>query len=473
MQGSAGLGGRVVGLGGWGWLGSLGCWLVAAVGLGALGCGEGGERVRPGGCGLAGYDWLPAAEVGAVLDFAEHDELALSSAALDALLAAEGYAEFTPLPYGGRLFSLRYSTQDKGRTVEATGLVALPWNAGQPAAAHPRVLFLHGTTGFTSACAPSRRPGEDGLALLLLAAHGWIAVAPDYIGLDAGADPQAPPPVAHAYLGLEQTAIGSLDMLRAADALLRDELAELARPGPAAVLWGGSQGGHAVFACDRLAPLYAPEFDIVAALALVPATDLVGLAEYALSDTNPATAALAASLASLHRWHQGQAPLDALLTDEAPAELASALLPAMDGSCRPDAVLAGIESVDQVYQPEILEAAAGGNLAALEPWGCYMRHNSIATTPFPLRNATPTLFVLGERDDLVDAASERADFDRLCAAGYRLDYLECAGAGHTEAAAWSLPEQIAWLQARLEGRPLDPAAVCRRRPPSRCSLQPD
>lgn len=451
----------------------LKCWLALfALGALALGC-DGRTRFEPGGCGLDGYQWLAADRVGQVVSYREVPELRLSAGSLNALLQAAGYEQFTPLPYGGRLYTLRYTTQDKGRSVEATGTLALPWDEGASPEAFPRVLFLHGTTGFTSACAPSRQAERDGLALLLLAGHGWVVVMPDYIGLDADADPDQPPPVAHAYLGLEQMAVGSLDMLRATEALVASELSDLALPSDRVGLWGASQGGHAVFACDRLAPHYAPEFQIQAALAVAPASDIAGLAEYGLSSFNPASTYLTAALVSLHRWHEGDAQLEDLLTDEPPASLASRLLPTMDEGCSPGDLLEGLDDVSQMYQPAAIQAAEQGSLDAFEPWGCYLRENSFATTRVPLRSRTPTLVVLGELDQLVDPAIGRADFDRLCAQGYALEYLECADAGHAESLDWSLPEQFAWLQARLAGEAADPDSVCRRQPAQRCSRQPE
>ncbi len=82
------------------------------------------------------------------------------------------------------------------------------------------------------------------------------------------------------------------------------------------------------------------------------------------------------------------------------------------------------------------------------------------------------LVVLSEDDDLVYTPVVRDDFDRLCGLGYRLDYLECADAGHAEGAAWSLPEQVAWLDDRLAGVELDAATVCQRSAPVTCVGQP-
>jgi pimeloyl-ACP methyl ester carboxylesterase len=445
-------------------------WLLLWLPL-ANGCQ--GESFKPGGCGLTGYRWLPREQVGAALKATEVADLKMSATTIDALLSAGGYGQFTPVPYGARVFTVRYSTQDRGQLVEATGTLGVPFNQGDAPGQFPLVLFLHGTSGFTNACAPSRQVADQGLIVALLASQGWMTVVPDYIGMDGEADPAAPPELHHAYLGMEQTAVGSLDMLRATNDLLSGQLSEVGLPGTEVVLWGGSQGGHAVFACDRLAPFYAPEFEIRAAVAMVPPTDLIGLGEYALSSANPATIALAASLVSLRRWYNGGAPLDQLLTDQDPNFLASLLLSVMDSTCDFKDQFGELTSVSQVYQPAAIEAAAAGRLGEFEPWGCYMSENSLATTSTPRRNRTPILFVLGEQDTLVDTKTERRDFERLCAQGYALKYLECAGAGHTDASGWSVPEQFDFVRERLAGEPIPDADLCVRHPVQRCALQPD
>jgi hypothetical protein len=89
----------------------------------------------------------------------------------------------------------------------------------------------------------------------------------------------------------------------------------------------------------------------------------------------------------------------------------------------------------------------------------------------PLRTP-PTLFVTSGNDTLVEVGVERADFPRLCGMGYQLEYLECADAGHSEGAVWSLPEQVAWLKDRLAGKPIAADRLCQVQAPTRCSGQP-
>ena len=259
--------------------------LAAAFSLCVVGCGPDDTQAPlpfdPGGCGLPGYTWLDRGQVGAVLD---HDEDALSpmdSVTVDGFISVVSDA-LSPVPYGARLFTLRYTTQDKGRLVEATGLVGVPWTAEGLTGDFPVILFHHGTTGFTGACAPSGLGAANNLLIYLTASLGYVVFAPDYFGLDPGPAPEpAPgdPPLVHAYVSVEQTAIGALDMLRAGRTFVTSEVDTEVQPGRQVVLMGASQGGHGVFATERLAPYY----DRLSGAPLDPARQCVRTAPIACS----------------------------------------------------------------------------------------------------------------------------------------------------------------------------------------------
>ena len=116
-----------------------------------------------------------------------------------------------------------------------------------------------------------------------------------------------------------------------------------------------------------------------------------------------------------------------------------------------------------------MSAVQAADWDAIEPWSCYLRENSPATTSIPRVSDIPLLVVFGEDDTLIHTPTQAADFDTLCSQGYRLEYLECAGAGHADAALSSLPEQLAWVDERLAGTPMDAARQCVRTPPVQCS----
>lgn len=83
------------------------------------------KNVEPGGCGLTGNTWLRPERVGRLVSFDGGSPL--SGADLDDILGDVPPAP-SPLPYGARVFYVRYTSQDKGREVEATGMIGLPWH---------------------------------------------------------------------------------------------------------------------------------------------------------------------------------------------------------------------------------------------------------------------------------------------------------------------------------------------------------
>jgi dienelactone hydrolase len=426
--------------------------------------------LEPGGCDLTPYAWLPSGDVGAVLHYEEDVLSPMHQTALDSLLP-EDYDFFVPVPYSARLVRVRYTTQDRGQAVEATGMVGLPVGDGSGDERFPVVLWTHGTTGFTHACAPSAAGTDHALFIYLLTSLGYVVVAPDFIGLDGEADFDQPPPVRHAYLNIEQTAIGSLDMVRAVRAMLADEPDLTLGVRDDLILWGISQGGHAALAVELLAPYYAPLENVLATVAVVPPTDLLGLSAYAITEPNPATAALAAVMISARYWYEGAVPFAALLSSEPPWDAANALPEAMYTGCDAGDALDGATAIEHIYSGDLL-ASLAGSWEDAEPWSCYLRENSIATTSTPRISDSPVLVVVGQADTLVYTPVVRDDFDRLCGLGYRLEFLECAGAEHVEAAVWSLPEQVAWMEDRIAGVALDPARVCHQTAPVTCAGQP-
>ncbi len=444
------------------------CCVLALLG-GLTSCSDddsGAPPLDPGGCGLTGYTWLPASEVGQTLEHAEDGLSPMEGVMVDGLVSVISDV-LSPVPYGARVFQVRYTTQHKGQPVEATGLVGIPWTEDGPAGEFPVVLWHHGTTGFNGDCAPSALGGENSLIVYATAAMGYVVIAPDYIGLDPEGSA-----VDHAYITFEQTALAALDSVRAGRSFVSSLTDSDVEPTGPVVLMGGSQGGHAVFATDLLAPYYAPEIDICCGVSMVPVSDLLGFAQHAVSDMNDGTFYLGAILTAHQRWYEGSAPLSEVLTDASPMHLATALPEAMDTTCDADDAMDGATEVTDIYDADFVAAVRAGDWDAIEPWSCYLRENSPATTSIPRVVDRPLLVVFGENDNLVHTPTQAADFERLCSRGYRLEYLECADAGHADGALWSLPEQLAWIEDRLAGEPLDAGRLCQRTAPVQCSAAP-
>jgi predicted esterase len=345
-------------------------------------------------------------------------------------------------------------------------MVAVPWKEGGSQKTFPTILYLHGTCGWADACAPSVLKGPTLLIVVqLIAAQGFVVVAPDYIGMDAAAEP---PAVRHAYLAIEQTALGSLDMLPAAHTLLEERESTMARPGEDVYLVGYSQGGHAVLAVDRVAPYYNPRVRIRAAVAGIPAVDLTAQAKSDLGKLHEGTKFTLAMLVAHHDWYEGAESLDSVLTSPFADEWPQTMETTCSGDVRFQA-----SAVTDLVRADFVDRVLSDRWDELGTLGCTLVENTITQSPVQRLRKTPTYYVMGAADELVPPASQHAAFDILCAQGHQLQHLECQDASHEDTALWAIPEVFAWLEARVAGEPLDDADLCRLNQPVRCSNQPD
>jgi acetyl esterase/lipase len=409
----------------------------------------------------------------------------VTSGALGDVLQSESKASHTPLElnyaivqlkndgaiktkrlakHGTKSRLVRYQTQDRGKLVDATTMVAYPDSSGT----FPILLVLHGTAGFNDACSPSAGIADDllggfsdatGLLLSLFASFGYVAVAPDYIGLKSLG---APTGFLHPYLVAEPTAIASLDAVRAAKKLLKGGNVT---PGDLVVM-GGSQGGHAAAFVNRYAPHYAPELSIKGSVWDVPPTDLLGQAKPALTSLRKATGNMIAVTTTLESWY-GAAPGGLSSAFKAPYD--TSVPNALATSCSPGDALSGA-TIESVFTPAFRTAGLAPGFGGLSPWACYLHENSLPTTSVPKLDSVPSLFLLGELDDLVDNTVERASFQTLCSQGHVLSFLECAGASHTKALSYAFDQWLDFLDARLAGTPL--TGTCVVRPAEKCTSQP-
>ncbi len=419
-------------------------------------------------CGAPAYNWLPSATMGNVLESiakAPHTPLELNYAILQA--RNEGAFKTKRLAKQATKSRLmRYQTQDRGKAIDATMLMAYP-DAGS-AQSYPILLVLHGTAGFTDSCAPSGGVADDSLGgftngtsvlLSLFASFGYIVVAPDYIGLKSLG---APTGFLHPYLVAEPTAIASLDAVRAAKKQLAGSNVT---PGDVVVV-GGSQGGHAAAFVNRFLPHYAPELVIKGSVWDVPPTDILGQAKPALTSWKNATKNLIALTTTYESWY-----------GTATGGLASAFLPPYDTSvpaalattCSPSSAFANATR-ETMFTSSFLTSGQQAGFGGLAPWACYLSENSLPTTSIPKQDSIPSLFLIGENDELVDNVVERASFQKLCAQGNALSFLECAGASHTKPLSYALDQWLDFLEDRLDGKPLGSACVLK--PAETCTSTP-
>jgi hypothetical protein len=426
----------------------------------------------PQACGMTPYTWLPKTAVGDVVAYEEQILYNLPPVFIEELIGEAGYSLDLPLKYTPRVFKLRYTTQNKGELVEATAMVGFPDLAAPdaPAATQvPAALFLHGTTGFANKCAPSN--GLEGAAAAVLpAAAGFIAIAPDYIGLCGFGEPC---PETHPYLVGEPTAIASLDAARAAlklrELLLQD--GNLPEWDGRLAAWGASQGGHAALFVDRFAPYYAPEFDVPCVVAVVPPANLAGQAATALTTLSSAASLGISFLVGAHLWYAPDQTLAGLLNPDGPLDYSDYAPTVYPTTCNAKALYPGAKTLADIFVQPALDALAQGNLADLVPWGCIALENSLTTTSLPYHSKARLLFLIGEGDNLVSDDVERETFLQLCDQGYVAEFIECAGLGHTQTALESVTLQLEWLFECLEDPLGVPSSACKLHDPQSCKLQ--
>lgn len=414
-------------------------------------------------CGVPAFAFLPSTELGKVVGKGLHDHFTTDSLAV--LLALSHVTPSGPL-HEVDLDQISYLTQDRGKPIEASALVAYPADF-QTRTSIDVLLVLHGTAGFTDSCAPSGTADARPL-VAALASLGYLVVAPDYLGLRGLGGPTG---FLHPYLVGQPTALAALDAVRAASRLVAQGEVPICASTRFATV-GGSQGGHAALWVDRLAPYYAQELQHVGVVATVPPADLLAEATRALRQKVPASANMAAFFGAASDWYGVRQRLGEVfvppLDKDIPAELAA--------SCDPGSSFKN-KDLTAVFTKPLLDAAAAPDaLRGLMPWGCLITENGLPTTS--VKRLAPTapgydiLFVLGESDTLVDPATERQSFNALCGQGMSMQFLECAGASHTKATQWALPELIDFLRDRFAGKAPDTAHACKLAAPVTCRGTP-
>ena len=282
------------------------------------------------------------------------------------------------------------------------------------------------------------------LLLSLISSYGYTVVAPDYLGQKSVG---APSPSLHPYLIGEATAVAVWDATRAAIKLLAAD-ASKAQAGPIA-LWGASQGGHAAMFTALFRAAYAPEMDLRAGVYAIPPSDLQTHLTLGTRELRSSSGNVVLFYTAADAWYQpGISPglADIFLSPldkQIPQELAT--------SCSPS-TLDNVTNVNQVFTPGLIAASQGAALTGYEPWGCFLRENSVTTTSLPV-SPVPGLFILGEKDTLVATSIERSAFNTLCGQGHKLSYLECAGADHEEGFFWSIDNALDYIDDRMLAKP--------------------
>jgi len=172
------------------------------------------------------------------------------------LLRQEPLADHQSNPGAAKNIRLLYSSTDglDGQTPTAvSGVLFLPAGA-PPTGGWPLMAWTHGTVGIADICAPSwnGRQDQDRVHLEFWLNNGYALVASDYQGLGT--------PGTHPYLATRPEAYSNLDIIRA----VQSSDFPVSRK---VVLFGQSQGAGAAVATAAYAKAYAPDVNIIGAVA--------------------------------------------------------------------------------------------------------------------------------------------------------------------------------------------------------------
>lgn len=317
----------------------------------------------------------------------------------------------------------RSTSGDDGSPTVVSGAVFKPLGA-PPSGGWPVVAFGHGTTGIDEPCGPSLSPDLMGVAGVVagLTGKGFAVVMPDYEGLGA--------PGVHPYTDAKTAGLNLIDAVRALHRTFGDvsnRWAALAH----------SQGGGAAWAADERAKSYAPELDLVGAVALAPAADVTGFVDKAQVGTLTQDQRLAFTLLveSLARRYP-----DVNRDDYRRGAVARSwdVLTACSGPLVEQRPAASAELSPRDISPSTPEAAdrLRGHLAR---W---------ALPQEPL--SAPMYVVYGSADTLIDPQWTTGAIARACALGGNLEWELQPGKGHGDI---DFGRALTWILERFAGRP--------------------
>lgn len=318
---------------------------------------------------------------------------------------------------------LLYATKNPAGASIATSAVLYVPNSTS-AAELPLVVWAHGETGIAQGCAPSvLGEASGGLSSVgQMLAAGYAVLAPDYPGMGTPGQPS--------YLVGLAEGRALLDGVRATTQVPGLKLGS-------AVLWGHSQGGHAVLWAGQIAANYAPELRIAGVAADAPIINPAAVVAAEAKDGQIASRAsyLLYSYAATYPEVKPQEYLG--FADLALAEETASRCGGAGWAVQNWAAMAGATRTWKALP-------ATGALAAR------LNENRAAGEIL-----APVLITQGSADQVVPQALTDAEVDLRCQANQALDYRIYPGLGHVTPASSDSPQfadLMAWTADRFAGR---------------------
>lgn len=317
----------------------------------------------------------------------------VSPATIPQLLAIAGVQLDLELKFSVAVYRIHYTTHDvNGDTIEVSGAMFVP--IGAPAS--PLVCTQHGTQTLRHNVA-STTPLIYGADALMLAAEGYVACSPDYIGYGSSPEP-------HPYLHAATSAGTVLDAIRASKRFCKRYDVEL---DGRLFLVGYSQGGYVTLAAQRAIEEGANVgLDLTAVASLSGAYDLVGIVEIMLANPNDNDVVLAAYFITAYNDIYGWGrlseifvpPYDALVTGlfdgtRSFRDVEALLAPTVGSLLDPGFVGRYLRG----EEPEMLGAIAENSLLDWTPSAPLRLFHGSADTTVPYINAVTALDTFNQR----------------------------------------------------------------------------
>ena len=289
------------------------------------------------------------------------------------------------------------------------------------------MIWATGTTGTQDSCAPSRNElygmadGPRVPAIETFLARGYVIVMSDYQGSGT--------PGPTAYLQGAQQAMASFDIARAARNLPE------AMAGTDIGIYGFSQGGQTALWAAHIVDEYAPEFNLVGAVPLAPASRHLDLSFYDL-DIPVNSGYFIMRMAGLQVGHP-ELKLSDILTDAGLEQLT-----AQSWGCYE--IFESAAQMNEPYaKPETLEPGTA--------WRAWLEENDEF---LPIDSSIPFLMIQGDVDVDVPVELTRDVLTDLCEQGSQVNYIEMAGADHFGVFYPGGALAPDWFDARFAGLPM-------------------
>lgn len=317
----------------------------------------------------------------------------------------------------------RSTSGTDGRATEVSGTVVVPGGPA-PAGGWPIVSFGHGTTGVLNNCGPSEYVNLLGSAPIVaaLVLNGYAVTMTDYQGLGLNDE-------YHPYLDSKTFGYNMIDAVRAA----RNFRPSLSTRWAA---YGVSLGGMAAWAASDRNGEYGGGLELVGAAAIVPVSDMTGLADAAASGTltRAQYPLLMYALHGLAITHP-EMNLDDYRSGLARERWDDFMQCVPPGS---DAV------------PELVARLQPADLRPVSDEATARLRGYLAAMALPQQRSTsPLLVMYGSEDDLIlQSWTERA-LDRACDAGDVVEYELHRGEGHGDLDS---SRSVPWVKARFDGQ---------------------